>query len=159
MNINWDHISKYNYNGARAMVVLQEQHLKSFLEIWRKAKEQNITLPKTDDEDYKSLETLLVHVLRAARGYMTWICEKLDLPDPKIDPFPNSEEVEQKADSYLVHLIERWRHPLRDIPEELFFDKVYTSRWGTDYCIDAMLEHAVMHPIRHEYQLYNLLNR
>ena len=159
MNINSDHISKYSYNGARAMVALQEQHLKSFLEIWRKAKEKNIRLPETDDEDYESLETLLVHVLRASRGYMTWMCEKLNLPDPKIASIPNSEEVEQVADSFLEHLIERWRLPLGDIPEELFFDKTYTSRWGADYCIDAMLEHAVMHPIRHEYQLYNLINQ
>ena len=159
MNITSDHISKYNYNGARAMVALQEQHLKSFLEIWRKSKESKITLPETDDKDYESLETLLVHVLRAARGYMTWICEKLNLPDPKIDPFPNSEEVEQKADTYLVHLIERWRIPLIEIPEKLFFDRAYTSRWDANYCIDAMLEHAVMHPIRHEYQLSNLLQQ
>ena len=159
MNITSDHISKYSYNGATAMVSLQEQHLKSFLEIWRKAKEKNIRLPDTDDEDYESLETLLVHVLRASRGYMTWMCEKLNLPDPKIDPIPNSKEVEQEADSFLEHLIERWRLPLGDIPEELFFDKTYTSRWGADYCIDAMLEHAVMHPIWHEYQLYNLINQ
>jgi len=159
MNITSDHISKYSYNGARAMVSLQEQHLKSFLEIWRKAKEKNIRLPETDDEDYESLETLLVHVLRASRGYMTWMCEKLNLPDPKIDPIPDNKKVEQNADRYLEHLIERWRVPLADIPEELFFGKAYKSRWGADYCIDAMLEHAVMHPIRHEYQLYNLINQ
>ena len=154
-----DHISKYNYNGARAMISLQEQHLKSFLEVWRKAKEKNIRLPETDDKDYETLETLLFHVLRASRGYMTWICEKLNLPDPKIDAPPNVTEVEQNSESYLEHLIERWRLPLRDLPEELFFDKAYKSRWGADYCIDAMLEHAVMHPIRHEYQLSNLLTQ
>jgi len=33
----------------------------------------------------------------------------------------------------------------------------YPSRWGTPYSIDAMLEHAVMHPIRHAYQLEKLM--
>jgi len=159
MNNTAHTIGNYKYNGARAMVALQEQHLKSFIEIWRKAKEQNIRLPETDDTDYESLETLLFHVLRASRGYINWICEKLNLPDPKIDAIPNIKEVEQKADGYLEHLIDRWRRPLTEIPEKLFLDKTYTSRWKVDYCIDAMLEHAVMHPIRHEYQLSNLLKQ
>ena len=157
MNSSSELIGKYKYNGARAMILLQEKHLKSFLDTWRKAKELNIQLPKTDDKDYESLQTLLRHILRASRGYINWICEKLDLPDPGIDPPPKKEEIEQKANSYLEHLIDRWRVPLVDVPEEIFMDRTYTSRWKVDYCIDAMLEHAVMHPIRHEFQLLNLL--
>jgi len=64
------------------MVQLHEQHLCSFVKVWRKAKELNIELPETTDTDYQSLETLLRHVLRAARGYMTWMCKKLELPIP-----------------------------------------------------------------------------
>ena len=41
-------------------------------------------LPKTDDPAYESLDTLLHHVFRAARGYMTWMCEVLELPDPEM---------------------------------------------------------------------------
>jgi hypothetical protein len=84
------------------MIILQEQHLKSFLETWRKAKEKNIRLPETDDKDYESLETLLVHVLRASRGYINWICEKLNLPNPQIEPTPKSDVIEQKANGYLT---------------------------------------------------------
>jgi hypothetical protein len=35
----------------------------------------------------------------------------------------------------------------------------YPSRWQTRYCIDAMLEHAVMHPIRHAFQLEELMRK
>ena len=159
MDNNSQTIDNYKYNGARAMVALQEQHLNSFLAVWRKAKANNVHLPKTEDKDYESLETLLVHILRTSRGYINWICEKLNLPDPQINPTPNKNEIEQKADSYLEHLLEKWRLPLKNVPKELFMDKTYTSRWKIDYCIDAMLEHAVMHPIRHEYQLSNLINQ
>jgi hypothetical protein len=34
---------------------------------------------------------------------------------------------------------------------------LFPSRWNVHYCIDAMLEHAVMHPIRHTFQLQELL--
>ena len=90
---------------------------------------------------------------------MTWICEKLELPDPEINPTPKAEEIESVLDTYLEHLIERWKHPLAVVPKEKFEDQLYTARWGVDYCIDAMMEHAVMHPIRHEFQLNNLIEK
>jgi len=139
------------------MVQLHEYHLLSFLKTWKRAKQLSTKLPETDDTDYQSLETLLRHVLRAARGYMTWMCQKLELPDPEINPAPKAEKIEAVADTYLEHLIERWKNPLATVPPEKFEEKLYTARWGVDYCIDAMMEHAVMHPIRHQYQLKNLI--
>ena len=50
-----------------------------------------------------------------------------------------------------------WRRPLQRIPEERFFDACYVAPWGPEYCIDAMLEHAAMHPMRHSYQLRRLM--
>lgn len=152
-------LKEYRYNGARSMVLLHETYLKSFLETWREAKNLSVLLPETEDSDYLSLETLLRHVLRAARGYMTWICEKVDLPDPEIRTTPEPDNIANQADEYLVHLLERWRLPLAEIEEENFHSPTYTSRWGVDYCVDAMLEHAVMHPIRHEFQLRKIIEK
>jgi uncharacterized damage-inducible protein DinB len=152
-------LKKYKYNGARSLILLHERHLKSLIQTWWEAKKLNLTLPETDDEDYKSLDTLLRHILRAARGYMTWMCEKLNLPDPEIAKTPEPDEIESTVDEYVKHLLEKWCLPLAEIQEDKFHTKTYTSRWGTDYCIDAMLEHAVMHPIRHEFQLRNLINQ
>ncbi len=146
----------YNYGGAKALVALHEIQLCSFLRTWQQAKAANIALPETQDADYQSLEHLLQHGLRAARGYMVWICDKLDLPDPEIKEVPALETVEATAEAYLEHVLERWRLPLVKV-ESKRFDETFASNWGVDYCIDAMLEHAVMHPIRHEFQLKNLL--
>ncbi len=148
----------YQYRGARALVLLHEKHLLSFLETWKQAKRAGVVLPETEDPDYESMETLLTHVLGAARGYMVWICEQLGLPDPEIQPAPTANEVTASAETYVKHLSERWRVPLAEIPEELFHEPSYKSRWGVEYCVDAMLEHAVMHPIRHEFQLKEALS-
>lgn len=156
--LNSDHIKKYKYNGARSMVLLHEQYLKSLLRTWKEAKRINLTLPVTEDEDYQSLDTLLQHILRSARGYMIWMCEKLNLPDPAINTVPDSQVIENEADKYLEHLLEKWRQPLAEISEEKFYSPTYFSRWGPEYCIDAMLEHAVMHPIRHEFQIKKLIS-
>jgi uncharacterized damage-inducible protein DinB len=155
--MNPNKLREFKYNGARTMVLMHEAHLTSLLETWREAKKQNLALPETPNPDYKSLDTLLKHIFRAARGYMKWMCEKLDLPDPEINPVPEADVIEKEAGAYLAHLLEKWRLPLADVEEDKFENQTYTSRWGVDYCIDAMLEHAVMHPIRHEYQLRQLM--
>jgi len=149
----------YKYNGAKALVALHEIHLRSFYKTWQQAKQVGVKLPDSDDPYYKSLDTLLYHLLRSARGYMIWMCKQLNLPDPQIDEAPLPDIVVEIAESYLDYLIDKWKYPLKDVPPELFEDKVYKSNWEVEYCIDAMLEHAVMHPIRHEFQLNNLINK
>jgi hypothetical protein len=150
-------LPEYKYNGARSLILLHEIHMRSFLDTWNKAKKLNIKLPVTDDEDYQSLETLLFHPLRSSRGYITWICDKLKLDNPQIDPPPPVSEIQFKAYDYLDYLLEKWSLPLVNVPEELFHTPSYKSNWGADFCIESMLEHAVMHPIRHQFQLENLI--
>jgi hypothetical protein len=146
-------LKKYKYNGARALVLLHEKHLLSCLQIWREAKKIGIILPETDDKNYESLDTLIRHILRAARNYMIWICEKLGLPDPEIEKEPEPDLIEMKANEYVPHLLEKWRLPLVEIPEEKFHSPTFTSNWGVEYCIDAMLEHAVMHQFAMNFNL------
>jgi len=149
-------IIEHEYRGARAMVLLHESHLRNFLQVWREAKGRGSSLPATDDPDYASFESLLVHVLACASGYMRWICAKLELPDPGIEACPDAATIEAAADDYLEHVLIRWRLPLRQVAEDRFGES-FDSAWGKPYCIDAMLEHAVMHPIRHTFQLEELL--
>jgi uncharacterized damage-inducible protein DinB len=141
------------YRGARALILLHATHMRDFLAVWKRAQAVGVAMPATEDPSYESLETLLRHVLRAARGYMTWTCEVLDLPDPDIRPTPADDAIESAADAYLEHVLERWQGPLCDVAPERFEDQTYAARWGVKYSIDAMLEHAVMHPIRHSFQL------
>jgi uncharacterized damage-inducible protein DinB len=150
-------LTNYRYRGARAMVLLHEEYLRQFVETWKKAKASGVALPKTDDPNYASWDTLLWHVLRAARGYMTWMCEVLGLPDPEIRAVPEAAVIATEADQYLEHVLQQWRTPLANVEEERFERPEYPSRWNVKYCIDAMLEHAVMHPIRHRFQLMELL--
>lgn len=150
-------VATYHYRGARALVLLHEEHLHTFVATWRDAKAAAIQLPETDDADYASLEHVLQHVLGAARGYMVWICEKLELANPEIDDVPALDAIETEAEAFLQHLLERWRLPLASVPVD-DFGKTYRANWGIQYSIDAMLEHALVHPMRHTFQLRNLIN-
>jgi hypothetical protein len=140
------------------MVLLHEQHLRRFIQTWRQAITASVSLPPTADPSYSSLGTLGRHVLNAAAGYLVWTCEVLQLPDPGIRAAPEATAIVRDADEYMEHVLERWRTgPLREISDEQLDSPEYPSRWQTRYSIDAMLEHAVMHPIRHAFQLDELI--
>jgi hypothetical protein len=152
-----DELPNFRYRGARACILLHEQIMRQFLETWKQAKAAGISLPESKSPHYDSLETLLHHVLDLAMKYMVWICEKLELPDPGIQPAPGVDRIEAEVDSYMEHLFEQYRQPLVDVEGRRFYQPGYPAPWNVDYCIDAMLEHAVMHPMRHRFQLLELL--
>ncbi len=151
-----EELSNYTSRGARALVLLHEKHLRQCLAVWKEAKAANLLLPVTGEEKYQSLENLLSHILNSAGRYMMGMCKYLELPDPQIKPVPNLDVIDDEADSYLEHLLERWRLSLADVPDERLEPTIYISG-ETHYWIDVMLEHAAMHPIRHEFQLRELI--
>jgi hypothetical protein len=144
--------------AVRALVLLHDEHLRRFLQTWRRAQAASVTLPPTDDPDYASLGSLARHVFGAAGRYMVWMCGALELPDPGIKPVPDAATIVRDAEEYMEHVLERWRTPLCDVANDQLETPEYPSPWQTLYCIDAMLEHAVMHPIRHSFQLDELIN-
>ena len=149
----------YSYRGVRAMILLQDRHLREFVAACRKAKALNCPLPVTTDPAYVSYEALLTHILRASRGYLIWLCQKLEVPAPQIDAPPAPEAIEREAEAYIDYLYACWTAaPLAAIPEEAW-NAVHKSRWDVDYSLDAMLEHAAMHPIRHAFQVGEWIQR
>ncbi len=152
-------LTKYQYRGARTLILLHERYLRKFLDLWRFAKRSNLALPQTEDPNYASFDALLRHVFWCARTYMVWICEVLELDEPEIKPTPETDTIDAEAEKYLEHLLQQWQIPLAGISEERFYKPEYTSKWQINYCIDAMLEHAVMHPQRHSFQLLELMKR
>ncbi len=154
-----DRFPDYQYRGARAMILLHEQYLHEFFETWKQAGTVGVVLPESTHSAYASFEALLKHVLGCAGNYMKWICEKLELSDPGIKPPPELNVIEVEAESYLEHIIQKWRTPLADIPEEpAFWKPLYKSEWEEEYSINSMLEHAVLHPAVHRFQLIELIN-
>ncbi len=139
-------------------MLLHDREMRELLPAWRKACAASLRLPATSDPSYASLETLLHHAFRASGGYVTWLCEKLGLPDPGIRPAPAAEVIAKEADAYLEHLLERWRLPLAAV-EDKQLEAVHTTRWGEQMSLEGMLEHAVVHPARHRFQLEELMEK
>ena len=112
-----------------------------------------------DPLDETRARGILVHVLRAAHRYAGWICEKLELPKPERRTDPKSlsgradfeRAFDELRDNFLQALA-----PLQDAHLEGGPGQVprhFLSRWGEEYGVEQMLEHAICHNLRHRRQL------
>ena len=151
---------EFQSRGVLALVRLHEREMRMMLGVWKEARQRHIQLLETEDPDYESLDHVMRHVLRAARGYLIWICDVLDRPAPGGSAAPDPEDVAAEADQYLEVVLAAWRRDLAWMSDSVAGSAdTYKSRWGVSYTIEEMLEHAVVHPMRHRIQLEELLGR
>lgn len=148
----------FRSRGVRALVILQIHEMRALFVVWKKAKRLGVRLPETRDPAYASLDVLMRHPLRSCRGYLTWLCEVLGRPDPGVPDPPEPEDVSARGAAYLDVLEQAWhRHAAWMTTRVLYSKQVYTSRWGAPMTVEAMLEHALAHPMRHRLQLEELI--
>lgn len=148
----------FKSRGVRALVALQMGEMEKLFVVWKKARRAGVKLPKTDDPAYQSIDLLMRHPLRSCRGYLTWLCEVLGRREPKIPDPPEAERVAADGAAYLKLLAKAWeKHMAWMSTETLYSTTVHTSRWGAPMTVEAMLEHAAVHPMRHRFQLEEML--
>ena len=148
----------FKSRGVRALVLLQMDEMHRLFDVWKKAKRAGVKLPGTSDPAYQSLDLLMRHPLRSCRGYMTWLCEVLGRPEPAVKEPPEPEKVLASGPAYLEVLDAAWQKHLAWMPNEVLdSNDIYTTRWGQPMTVEAMLEHAVAHPMRHRFQLEELI--
>jgi hypothetical protein len=113
-----------------------------------------------DAKDESRARGILIHVLRAAYGYATWIDECLGVPPPerRVDPKALSGRADFEAAfddvrDFFRQALELVTDAHLDGPAPGQSPPHFRSRWGEDYGIEQMLEHAVCHHLRHRRQL------
>jgi uncharacterized damage-inducible protein DinB len=66
--------------------------------------------------------------------------------------------VAKQGVAYLKRLDRAWHKHMAWMPAKVLDSPaVHTSRWGAPMTVEAMLEHAVAHPMRHRFQLEELI--
>ena len=108
---------------------------------------------QTTDEDCRSAQTIMSHVVRAAYGYADYIREQLSVestrPQPRLLSRQESLEQLEAALRYTVQTLDgRWEMSAEEIS-----GIVIKTRWGPVYDAEGMLEHAIVHLLRHRRQI------
>src|SRR5262245_27751187 len=149
---------EFQSRAVRSLVELHERELRSFLDVWRRFVASDLPMPDAHgDEHYENRERLGAHVLMAARGYLTRIGEWVGRPvtdvDGNLDPYP----IIARASAFADEVLAAYRRHLAAITDEEVVPQVHRTRWGELMSVDNLLEHAVVHPMRHRIQLERIL--
>ena len=150
----------YKSRAVLSLVELHEREMRTFLETWRQFVASDAPMPEArGDSRYESRETLGAHVLMAARGYLTWMGECAGRPVTDVDLSPDAHVIYARAPQFVEEVLAAWRRHMPAFTDEEIERKGFVSRWGEPYTVEQMLEHAVVHPMRHRFQLQRILER
>lgn len=116
---------------------------------------------ETKHPDFVSIQSILTHVVRAGHWYVfevrTYLGEKIEFERPNhLDSAAAYHEALSKMFVSNVQLFED--HPYISIDEHDVEKKIKT-KWGQQYDIEQLFEHAIVHILRHRRQIERYLSR
>ena len=93
----------------------------------------------------------------AARNYLTRIGEWVGRPVSDVDGSQDPQDVAPRAAEFADDVLAAYRRHLAEIANEELEQQVHRTRWGELMSVENLLEHAVVHPMRHRIQLERIL--
>ena len=109
----------------------------------------------TTDTNCQSIQSILTHVVRAGYGYATCI-RRLKVPTiafPEKIPRNSTGEYENDLKAVFLFTLETFSE-ITDNELETFDDaKKMRVSWGQLYDIEQLMEHAIVHILRHRRQI------
>jgi uncharacterized damage-inducible protein DinB len=114
---------------------------------------------ETQSEDCRSVQTIMSHVVNAEYSYADYIREQFSMasnrPQRKLLSRQESLEQLEAALRYTAETLEgRW-----EMSDEEITATVIKSRWGVVYDVEGLLEHAIVHILRHRRQIEKFIWR
>ena len=112
---------------------------------------------ETKDEDCRSIQTVMRHVVRAGYGYATKIqvAFGVDAERPEVPLATRLESQSQLAEMLAyteAMLSDKW-----NLSEEQMMAVEIHAPWGPTFDFEQMFEHAIVHVLRHRRQLERFL--
>ena len=150
---------------ARASVVLAEEHESArlaFCALFPRFPSDAFTTGKVDTVD--NVRGIICHVTSANFNYACWIFRVLGRLDAAIEQQENEAfrarvrsftSVEEHEEGSRAAATRYYAALAEIVPDDL--DRDFKTNWGPMISIEAMLEHAFAHLIRHRRQLEVLL--
>jgi uncharacterized damage-inducible protein DinB len=114
---------------------------------------------KTQDDDCRSIQTIMTHVIRAGYGYMGymrthWGMEPVLRWSETVSRSQALSEFRKVLDYSIETLGSKW-----GMSEEEAVAMKMTVRWGPTYDFEQLFEHAIVHVMRHRRQIERFLGR
>jgi uncharacterized damage-inducible protein DinB len=112
----------------------------------------------TKDEDCRSVQTIVSHVTNSGYGYANYIRDWFDIfknsPGRRLLSQKDFFTEFEKMLTYTAETLEgKWEFSDDDIMKVKI-----KARWGPQYDLEQLLEHAIVHILRHRRQIEKLIN-
>lgn len=148
----------------RMVIALMEEYQKvaiEYKEILKgitQAEFERIADEKTKDPDCKSIQTVTFHIIQSGYTYSNYINtvsdeEWLEYESPVDNPIVGIEEIDKMLD-----YAEKSLSKILDRTNDEIGKWTFKARWGTIYDFEQLMEHAIVHILRHRRQIEHFLN-
>jgi len=131
--------------------------LKSILQNVGERDYTRIADAETKNEDCRSIQTVMNHVVRAGYGYADYIREQFSM---KVEPFENRwfayREIGEEIDKMLAYTIETFDGNWELSDKEMNEIVIHSAENFTE-TLEQLLEHAIVHILRHRRQIDKFL--
>lgn len=149
----------YRKNGAiGALLDEYEKSIEEFKEVIKDVTSKEliqIVDSETKDEDCKSIQTILRHVVRAGYTYVIeirkWLGE--DIVYKEKEQLNSVSEYNKALDTMFAYNEQLFNDYPNIKLEELDPNKKVHVRWGQKYDVEQLFEHAIVHILRHRRQV------
>lgn len=110
---------------------------------------------KTDDEDCKSIQTILTHVVCSGYGYTIYIENSLGLNKVRLDKINlnTTDEYIDQLNLMFEYCENFFKNNTNLVIEEHEISKKIIVNSGQQYDIEQLMEHAIVHVLRHRRQI------
>ncbi len=115
--------------------------------------------PATKDEDCRSIQTVAAHVLRSGYGYANYIRKAFGTAQSSPEMLSvERAEVAAEMPRMLAYMAATLEGRLRMSDDEIQAVRMVV-RWGPTFDLEQLLEHAIVHVLRHRRQIERFLGR
>ena len=158
-NMSPMNLSNYRNNGAvGALLDEYEKALYALIEVIKDISDAQVSTivdHETKDESCRSIQTILTHVVRAGYAYATYIRNHQGETNSflKPDHLPSATQYIDALKA-MFHFTEKVFDDYPDITlEENDPNKKMHVSWGQYYDVEQLMEHAIVHILRHRRQI------
>lgn len=157
---------EYRIGGLGAIMDEYQRAVDEYIGILRTVSTKGFTEivdPKTDDEDCRSIQTVSRHVIRSGYRYAAYVLEALKIPFeiPGADKMAieNVEHAIAETSNMCNFTITHLYDSNRELVDSNLGDIRFMARWGGEYSIEQILEHAIVHILRHRRQISRFIQK
>ena len=146
-------LDEYNKASEEYIKVLQNISQKDFIKLVDN---------ETNDEDCRSIQTITRHIIRSGYGYANYVLNALnifvDTPDANKMTIENIKDAADEIRKMLKFNVHNLYELNREKIEENMFSLKFTTRWREEFNFEQILEHAIVHVLRHRRQVEKFIS-